>query len=117
MQFKLTKCLSLLAISTTFFSDHSLVASAPQTKQGPTCYEVSVPITVTASTRSLPPDLTLDVFGLLSGILNGLFTTVIHGTFTITGRYCKPEVDVPSRRQTLQILVHPATYDRNWVSD
>ena len=39
----------------------------------------------------------------------------VRGTYNIAGRYCEPEVDIPSRRSALQLLAHPATYDRNYV--
>ncbi|KAH8804460.1 Alpha/Beta hydrolase protein [Xylogone sp. PMI_703] len=39
----------------------------------------------------------------------------IDGTFDIAARYCDPEVVVPSRTHSLQLLVHGGQYDRNYV--
>ncbi|KFY02422.1 hypothetical protein V490_00507 [Pseudogymnoascus sp. VKM F-3557] len=44
------------------------------------------------------------------------FSIPIHGTFDIAARYCEPEVVVPSRTNSLQLLVHGGQYDRNYWS-
>lgn len=56
------------------------------------------------------------LFGLLSSVITLIFSVPVRDDYNIAGRYCEPEVDIPSRRNTLQLLAHPATYDRNYVS-
>lgn len=56
------------------------------------------------------------LFGLLSSVITLGFSATVRGSYNIAGRYCEPEVDITSRRNTLQLLAHPATYDRNYVS-
>jgi hypothetical protein len=54
--------------------------------------------------------------GLVDGLLGNLvLSNVVEGEFEIVGTYCEPEVVVPGRWNTLQMLAHPATYDRYWV--
>lgn len=38
------------------------------------------------------------------------------GPFKLRGRFCEPEVYVPSNRDRLQVLVHGITFDRNYWS-
>jgi hypothetical protein len=45
-----------------------------------------------------------------------VFDIPVQGTFHISASYCEPEVHIPSRVDTLQLLVHGATYTRNYVS-
>ena len=66
------------------------------------------------------------VLPFVSGILssgpkcsNVTFTVtpeIPGGPFNMRGRFCEPEVDVPSNRDRLQILVHGITFDRNYWS-
>lgn len=67
--------------------------------------------------KILPPNI--DTAGLLAFIASGanlVFKSVVSGSYNIAGRYCEPEVYVASRQKTLQLLAHPATYNRNYVS-
>lgn len=64
-------------------------------------------------------DPNLDTTGLLALLASGInlsFTSLVEGNYNIAGRYCEPEVHNPLRHNTLQLLAHPATYDRNYVS-
>jgi hypothetical protein len=70
---------------------------------------------------SMPPDTTwaqgIDfVTNLLSTLSSLIFNNIVHGTFTIAGRYCEPESYNESRTNTLQFLLHGATYTRDFVS-
>lgn len=56
------------------------------------------------------------VTNTLSYLISLLFDKLVQGTFQIAGRYCEPENSVPARGNTLQFLLHGATYDRNYVS-
>jgi adenosylmethionine-8-amino-7-oxononanoate aminotransferase len=70
---------------------------------------------------SMPPDTTwaqgIDIVtNLLSTLSSLIFNNIVHGTFTIAGRYCEPEIYNESRTNTLQFLLHGATYTRDFVS-
>lgn len=56
------------------------------------------------------------VTNTVSFLLSLLFDNLVQGQFNIAARYCEPENNVPSRANTLQFLLHGATYDRNYVS-
>lgn len=66
------------------------------------CTNVVIPVTITATNLHIPIATTGPVFDV-----------PVHGTFNIAARYCEPEIKVPSKQKTLQILVHGITYDRN----
>jgi hypothetical protein len=98
----------------------SLVNSSPVAigKRGPACQEVVIPVTIAANNTQLPllPTGTAGLSSLLSlvdNVVQTLFTVPVQGTFNIAGRYCEPEVEIESRRNTLQLFVHGATYNRN----
>ncbi|KUJ10286.1 uncharacterized protein LY89DRAFT_675142 [Mollisia scopiformis] len=109
----------------SFYVTSFLLATVLST---PMCSELVVPVQITANnavqslrnsraSKILDPDLdTTGLLALLSSGINLPFTSLIEGSYDIAGRYCEPEVDVPSRRNTLQLLAHPATYDRNYWS-
>lgn len=86
----------------------------------PECYEVVIPVTIEASNIRIPRQAlsAINPGNILSGAVTTLFSIAVPftGTYNIAGRYCEPEVTIVKRRDTLQILVHPATYDRNYVS-
>ncbi|KAH9215485.1 hypothetical protein DL95DRAFT_461122 [Leptodontidium sp. 2 PMI_412] len=69
------------------------------------CTNVVIPVTITATNLHIPIATTGPVFDV-----------PVHGTFNIAARYCEPEIKVPSKQKTLQILVHGITYDRNYWS-
>ena len=56
------------------------------------------------------------VTNTLSFLVSLLFDELVQGTFQIAGRYCEPENHVSNRANTLQFLLHGATYNRNYVS-
>jgi hypothetical protein len=87
---------------------------------GPTCHELVIPVTIKGHNLNVPSN-GLDLLttpNILSGLVQGIFQTInlFDGTYNIAGRYCEPENFNASRQQTLQLLLHPATYDRNYVS-
>lgn len=58
-----------------------------------------------------------DLLGVVSGLVNSVFSILpVQATYTISGTYCEPEVQIASRSNTIQFLAHPATYDRYYVS-
>jgi len=91
------------------------------TKREPTCTEVVIPITISANNLYMAPDTSMPegldlVTNLLSSIVGLVFDELIQGTFDISGRYCEPQVVIPLRSTTLELLLHGATYNRNYVS-
>lgn len=53
---------------------------------------------------------------LLGPASNLVFDQLVSGTYNIAARYCEPEVFVPGRENTLQLLVHGALADRDCKS-
>lgn len=88
-------------------------------ERGPTCRELVVPVTIKGRNINIPDGglSFVTMPNILSGLVQGLFQTVnlFDGEYNIAGRYCEPEVTIARRRDTLQLLLHPATYDRNYV--
>jgi hypothetical protein len=97
-----------------------LVSPARSQVRGPKCHEIVIPVTVRANNVRVPPGglSAFTISNILGGLVNRLFTNTIpvQGAFNIAGRYCEPEVTIKSRSNALQLLAHPATYDRNYVS-
>jgi hypothetical protein len=94
-------------------------SSSPIAKREPACHDLTIPVSITCKNAAIPggawPNM-LNLLGLVDGLLGGLvFSNVVEGNFEIAGTYCEPEVVVSGRWNTLQMLAHPATYDRFWV--
>ncbi|CZT43846.1 uncharacterized protein RSE6_03939 [Rhynchosporium secalis] len=107
-----TRALALMALGFA-----SPVQSSPLQKRGPVCQEMVIPVVIDAQNAVVHPTIELgSLFGLLSSVITLGLSVPVRGTYNIAGRYCEPEVDVPSRKNTLQLLAHPATYDRNYWS-
>jgi hypothetical protein len=90
-----------------------------QTRNGPNCQNITFPVTISSKNAQLPSNLDSSsrlLQSLLTGLFSLVFDTLVEGTFTIAGSYCEPEVHIASRASTLQLLVHGATYNRNYVS-
>jgi hypothetical protein len=98
----------------------------------PTCFEAVIPVSITSTNILLDQEYTLTEFASslnsLNSILHSIFEAIepiesllnfktgqVQGQYNIAGRYCELEVRIPSRANTLQLLAHPATYDRNYV--
>jgi hypothetical protein len=97
-----------------------LAKSSPLvTKREPTCQNITFPVTISANNAQLPTNIdpTSTVLeSLLSNLVGWTFDNLVEGTFEIAASYCEPEVHIPSRVNTLQLLVHGATYNRNYVN-
>ncbi|KAK2759121.1 hypothetical protein FQN54_003220 [Arachnomyces sp. PD_36] len=98
----------------------SLVSSA-----APTCSDVVIPVTAKAEVHdiSLPGNVLedpTDVQNLLNsllGIVDTLYPAIpVEGTYDISARYCEPENKVPEHSDTIQLLVHGATYTNTYWS-
>jgi hypothetical protein len=93
-----------------------LAISSPLSKRGPTCNDIVIPVTFSAMNARIPAGITLDPSSILNAIAALVFDLPISGTYDIAARYCEPEVVVASRTNTLQLLVHGATYTRNYCA-
>lgn len=88
----------------------------------PSCNEnVKIQVSATALNKVLPTNLnisslTIDDRDQFQSELSSAPSKEVSGTYTIAARYCEPEKNVPSRKNTLQMLVHGVTYDRNYWS-
>ncbi|KAG7416594.1 hypothetical protein Forpi1262_v016707 [Fusarium oxysporum f. sp. raphani] len=69
------------------------------------CTDVIIPVTLSVNNFQIPIAST-----------GPAFNVPVHGTFNIAARYCEPEIKIPFKQHTLQILVHGITYDRNYWS-
>ncbi|KAB8360934.1 hypothetical protein FH972_024666 [Carpinus fangiana] len=98
----------------------SMVSANPlHHKKGPTCTNIVLPVEASATHKKVPDDLLSNLPSspeAIKKLADGLPNITVSGTWTIHGRYCKPEKDVRSRRHTLQYLVHGATYTRDYWS-
>jgi hypothetical protein len=110
----------LLQTLTLLFFYLQLALSSPLiAKRGPSCQNITFPVTISSNNARLPTNLDSSgpvLESLLTDLVGWVFDAVIEGTFNIAASYCEPEVNIPSRAHTLQLLVHGATYDRNYVS-
>ncbi|CAG8971836.1 hypothetical protein HYALB_00001947 [Hymenoscyphus albidus] len=83
-------------------------------KRGPTCSNVSFNVNINVlnfNLTGLDPNNLLGTFGSLP---NPTLGVAVSSNFHIAGRFCEPEVVNPSRQNTLQFLVHGATYTRDY---
>lgn len=83
------------------------------------CQNIDIPVGASAENIELPSNL--DIPTLLSGALfndnaSGPVTALVSGDYTIGARYCTPDTPSEARATTLQVLVHGATYTRNYWS-
>ncbi|KAK5993537.1 hypothetical protein PT974_06971 [Cladobotryum mycophilum] len=86
-------------------------------KRGPQCTEVRIPVSVLADNIALPPIDATNLFSILNNIGDAAFGVLtVNGNYTLAGRYCEPEVHIPQRQNTIQLLVHGATYNKNYWS-
>jgi len=107
---KLPTSLSPVALIFLSITHPAISTPVDYSHPGPTCTEVVFPVTIAALNSPLTG---LDLANPLGSITEILFVLPVAGTFNISARYCEPEVVVESRKNTLQLLVHGATYDRN----
>ena len=98
------------------------IAAAAVAMQPSSCQEdVAIPVSATASILDIPGDLDLASLTPADGeyvanLTASLPRKSITGDYTIAGRYCEPVNADPARKDTLQILVHGITDNRNYWS-
>ncbi|KAF8857025.1 hypothetical protein BDZ45DRAFT_448805 [Acephala macrosclerotiorum] len=69
----------------------------------PTCTDVMIPVTASAENVVFP-------------VTTPISYVTVGGTYNISARYCEPAVNIHSRRNTLQFLVHGITFTKNYWS-
>lgn len=108
----------------------TLVNAHPTVKRSqPTCSEITIPVTISAENYQAPDALvsaltnigTSVVLEELQNVLNSVGDLVqdtlsVGGTYSISGRFCEPEVQVAGRENKIQLLVHGITVDKNYWS-
>lgn len=86
----------------------------------PTYTDFTMPITISAMNAEISELLTdlLPIAELVSTLLNSVLSFTVPGRWylTISARYCEPpsQYYVASRQDTLQLLVHGITYNKNY---
>jgi pimeloyl-ACP methyl ester carboxylesterase len=92
--------------------------AAPVTTSPLTCHDVIIPVEVSANNIALPPNLGFADLtpAFVESAIATFGTTLVQGQYNIGARYCEPTTVVPSRQQTLQVLIHGITYTRNYWS-
>lgn len=84
------------------------------------CQDIGLTVTAQALNKKLPDNLkdlfTINGFNKLTAAFESLPTQLVGGTYTISARYCEPLTKVEQRQNTLQILVHGLTYDKDYWS-
>ena len=112
MLFSISTLKSLALVISFFFQ---LATSTPLEKRGPTCKDVIISITASATNVFTPSNVVLDPTHIVAQIIALVYTVNLPATpYDIAARYCEPEVDIPARANTIQLLAHGATYTRNY---
>lgn len=96
--------------------------SAALENRDPTCTDFIMPVTISALNAQVNQSLPLGelLLGAVGSTFN--FTVPVHGTYSISARYCEPRQQDftaqasrwDSRRNALQLLVHGLTYNKNY---
>lgn len=102
--------------------------SANYSTSGPACSDYMIPVSIGSGGKSAPVALrsrhhnartvaaVLADEPLFDGVGDTLQSLLVSGTFEIAARYCEPEVVVQDRQDSVQLLVHGITYDKNYWS-
>lgn len=108
----------------SFQSAFALLLSLPLSSfAAPTCQDILVPVTAQSQAHEiiLPPNLDgnpnaiNDLLNSAAGMVTGLFPLVpITGSYNISAKYCEPENPDPAHADTIQLLVHGATYTKTY---
>ncbi|PMD40183.1 alpha/beta-hydrolase [Hyaloscypha variabilis F] len=81
----------------------------------PGCVDFTITISAWADNTALPVGLTLsNAFLLLNPLVFEVTSQLASGTFDVAATYCPPVDHVEGREETLQVLIHGATYTREY---
>ena len=91
--------------------------ATPLVQNQATCVNITIPVPIYSFNAALPVISSLEVslIGLVSylnSVAEVTFSYLVSGTFNTAATYCEPQVSDPSRENTLQLLVHGATYTK-----
>lgn len=86
-------------------------------KAAPQCQDLTITVTASANNALFPPVAVAGSTAAFSATFQTLLGTAfstyplvpVSGTFTMSARYCEPEVKVATRVNTVQLLVHALT--------
>lgn len=111
-------------VRSSFRSAVSLLLGLPLfSLAAPTCQDIVLNVTAHSQARDiiLPPNLVgdpnaiNDLVNNVGGLVTSLYPLVpVGGTYEISAKYCEPENPDPSRSNTIQFLVHGATYTKTY---
>lgn len=81
---------------------------------GPACFNYTITVTASTNNAYLPPTASLSyILGLPNYVVGNALNNLVGGNFDIATTYCEPETLIPSRKNTLQVLIHGGTYTRS----
>jgi hypothetical protein len=86
-----------------------------QARHEPRCSNITIPVTISSKNADLPSGFSFGTPDAAEVVTKLKFNVSIHSTYNIAATFCEPEVFVPTRVNTLQFLVHGATYTRSYV--
>ena len=86
-----------------------------QARHEPRCSNITIPVTISSENADLPSGFSFDTPDAAEVVTNLKFNVSIHSTYNIAATFCEPKVFVQTRANTLQFLVHGATYTRSYV--
>lgn len=84
-------------------------------RQEPRCSNITIPVTISSENANVPDGFSFGTPDAAEVIANLKFNFSVQSTYNIAATFCEPEVFVPVRANTLQFLVHGATYTRSYV--
>ncbi|KAI1001525.1 hypothetical protein K3495_g6673 [Podosphaera aphanis] len=89
---------------------------------GPACSNITIPVSTSSPNAQIDASVQSQfrLFNVKQSISSGApeltDSKSVRGQYNIKARYCEPEVQISSRSNTIQLLVHGITYDRNYWS-
>lgn len=102
---------AVLLLSHTVFADTEALLR---------CHDMTLGVAAEALNKKLPNDLkeifTINGFNELTAAFQSLPAQLVGGTYNISARYCEPLAKIEQRQNTLQLLVHGLTYDKDYWS-
>ena len=109
---RLSQTLALILVHLAYVT---ICSPIEQTRSEPRCSNITIPVTISSNNADLPSGFSLVAPDAAEVVTNLKFNVSIHSTYNIAATFCEPEVFVPTRVNTLQFLVHGATYTRSYV--
>ncbi|OQU93602.1 hypothetical protein CLAIMM_00086 [Cladophialophora immunda] len=113
-----------LVLSFTLVGVYSRPPSPPfSVENGPACTSLTIGFNTTATNYNVIVDGSLEngtfinqLLATAPNVTKNAPNSTVSGYFNISARYCEPEVKMPQRAQSIQFLVHGATYTKDYWS-